>query len=154
MKGFFIFGNNLDFESIILKTNERITGMTLEKPAKNFEGCEKPSESEIVGRITMLLAAKRTSLAVLRTGIAILTLPFSVVTVLIATSKSYEFTENLLFIIPLMMLNTLLVVLSIYLMTRSILRIHNIDVLIHKLKEEDPQVMKTTDWEHELTDIK
>ncbi len=126
----------------------------MDKPAKNFKGCEKPNESEIIGRITMLLAAKRTSLAVLRTGIAILTLPFSVVTVLIATSKSYEFTENLLFIIPLMALNTLLVALSMYLMARSILRIHKIDILITKLKEEDPQVMKTTDWEHELTDVK
>ena len=76
------------------------------KEIDEIKECE--TESSIVAKITMLLAAKRTSLAVLRTGIAILTLPFSVVTVLIATSGHYEFTENMLFIIPLMGLNTVL----------------------------------------------
>jgi len=106
------------------------------------------SEPTIIGRITMLLAAKRTSLAVMRTGIAILTLPFSVVTVLIATSGHYEFADNLLFIIPLMVLNSCLVLLSGYLIVRSMRRIHLIDTFVHKLKEHDQHLMKTTDWEN------
>jgi uncharacterized membrane protein YidH (DUF202 family) len=105
--------------------------------------CE--TESSIIAKITMLLAAKRTSLAVLRTGIAILTLPFSVVTVLIATSGHYEFTENILFIVPLMGLNTLLVVLSFYLIVRSMRRILYQDKLIQKLKDMDEHLVKTPD---------
>lgn len=110
---------------------------------------DQDPESIIVGEITMLLAAKRTSLAVMRTGIAILTLPFSVVTVLIATSRYYKIADNILFIIPLMILNTFLVLLSAYLIIRSIRRIHYQDRLIHKLREKDPHLLKNTDWEHQ-----
>ena len=42
---------------------------------------------EVYRAINLLLAEKRTSLAVLRTGIAIFTLPLSVFTILIATSR-------------------------------------------------------------------
>ena len=115
---------------------------------KNDEYKDKDSESLIVGEITMLLAAKRTSLAVLRTGIAILTLPFSVVTVLIATSRYYRFADNILFIVPLMILNTLLVALSAYLIIRSVRRIQYQDKLIQKLKERGRHILKDTDWEH------
>jgi len=115
---------------------------------KNNEHLDKETESLIVGEITMLLAAKRTSLAVLRTGIAILTLPFSVVTVLIATSRYYRFADNVLFIVPLMILNSFLVALSAYLIIRSMRRIHYQDRLIQKLKERDRHLLKDTDWEH------
>ena len=111
---------------------------------------EEASESSIVNRITMLLAAKRTSLAVLRTGLALLTLPFSVVTVLIATSRYYNIGDNLLFIVPLMIMNTLLVALAVYLIVRSMKRIHLMDHLIHDLKEQSAKLMVTTDWEEEF----
>jgi uncharacterized membrane protein YidH (DUF202 family) len=113
------------------------------KEIDEIKECE--TESSIVAKITMLLAAKRTSLAVLRTGIAILTLPFSVVTVLIATSGHYEFTENMLFIIPLMGLNTVLVVLSFYLIFRSMRRILYQDKLIQRLKDMDEHLVKSPD---------
>ena len=45
--------------------------------------------------ISLLLAEKRTSLAVLRTAIAIFTLPLSVFTILIATSNYYDPIEIL-----------------------------------------------------------
>ena len=115
---------------------------------KENEQTENDPESIIVGEITMLLAAKRTSLAVMRTGIAILTLPFSVVTVLIATSRYYKFADNIMLIAPLMVLNTSLVFLSAYLIIRSVRRIHLQDSLINKLKEKDPHLLKNTDWEH------
>lgn len=113
------------------------------KEIDEIKECE--TESSIVAKITMLLAAKRTSLAVLRTGIAILTLPFSVVTVLIATSGHYEFTENMLFIIPLMGLNTILVMLSFYLIFRSMRRILYQDKLIQRLKDMDEHLVKSPD---------
>ena len=118
------------------------------RKVKFEEALEDEPEPTLIGRITMLLAAKRTSLAVMRTGIAILTLPFSVVTVLIATSGHYEFADNLLFIVPLMVLNTGLVILSGYLIIRSMIRIHTMDKLIHKIKEHDKHLMTTTDWEN------
>ena len=40
-----------------------------------------------INEITMILAEKRTSLAVLRTGIALFALPLSILGLLIATSK-------------------------------------------------------------------
>lgn len=118
------------------------------KKEKFEEALEDEPEPTLIARITMLLAAKRTSLAVMRTGIAVLTLPFSVVTVLIATSGHYKFADNLLFIVPLMALNTGLVILSGYLIIRSIIRIHTMDKLVHKIKEHDKHLMTTTDWEN------
>lgn len=44
----------------------------------------------IINEVQLLLAEKRTSLAVMRTGIAMLALPLSVISVLIATSKYYD----------------------------------------------------------------
>lgn len=70
-------------------------------------------------RIQVLLAKKRTSLAVLRTGISVFTLPLSVTTVLIATSRYYDFAHNLHFLIPLLILCVFLSVLGFYLVFRS-----------------------------------
>ena len=54
-----------------------------------------PMESDIkeeavdIGRIQLLLAEKRTALSAVRTGIAVFTLPLSVTTVLVTTSRYY-----------------------------------------------------------------
>ena len=58
------------------------------------------SKKEIIDAISLLLAEKRTSLAVLRSGIAIFTLPLSVFTILIATSRFYNAMESLHLITP------------------------------------------------------
>ena len=47
-------------------------------------------KSLLIVEIELLLAEKQTSLATLRTGIAVFTLPFSVLTILIATSSYYD----------------------------------------------------------------
>jgi hypothetical protein len=47
-------------------------------------------DTVIFGEIQVLLAEKRTALASLRTGIAVFALPFSVLSVLIATSRYYS----------------------------------------------------------------
>ena len=47
-----------------------------------------PLDNVIFGEIQVLLAEKRTALSSLRTGIAVFALPLSVLSVLIATSRS------------------------------------------------------------------
>jgi len=91
-----------------------------------------------ISRIQLILAEKRTSLAVLRTGIGVFTLPLSVITVLIATSRYYDFLETYHLLVPLLILCTGLTVLAVYLVHRSVLRIRKQDALINKIKREDP----------------
>jgi len=87
-----------------------------------------------INEAQLVLAEKRTSLAVMRTGIAVLALPLSVTSVLIATSKYYDILHVLHFMIPLLALNTALVVLGVYLISRSIIRMRHYDRLIHEIK--------------------
>lgn len=87
--------------------------------------------------VQLLLAEKRTSLSTLRTGIAVFVIPLSVLSVLIATSKSYEIHEVLLWLVPLALLNLGMVALGIYLVTRAVIRIHHYDRLLDKLKQKN-----------------
>jgi uncharacterized membrane protein YidH (DUF202 family) len=105
------------------------------KPLPSFS-----REGVDIARIQMLLAEKRTSLAVMRTGIAVFTLPLSVVTLLIATSRYYDFLEMYHLIVPLLMLCSGLVVLGIYLVHRSIMRIWRQERIIEKIRKDDPDL--------------
>ncbi|MGD8726253.1 MAG: hypothetical protein PVH40_01345 [Gemmatimonadales bacterium] len=96
------------------------------------------TRSENIARIQLILAEKRTSLAVLRTGIVVFTLPLSVVTVLIATSRYYDFIETYHLLLPLLTLNAGLVVLAVYLIHRSVRRIWRQDAVMKRIKLEDP----------------
>jgi len=98
-----------------------------------------------ISQIQLILAEKRTSLAVLRTGIVVFTLPLSVITVLIATSRFYDFLETYHLLVPLLLLCAGLVVLAIYLVHRSVQRIRKQDALINKIKENDPLVAEFLD---------
>jgi len=100
--------------------------------------CIGENEGVHIARIQLILAEKRTSLAVLRTGIVVFTLPLSVVTVLIATSRYYDFLETYHLIVPLLGLCAGLVVLAVYLIHRSVRRIGKQDALIAKIKAQDP----------------
>jgi len=93
--------------------------------------------SFIINAIQLLLAEKRTSLSSLRTGIAVFALPLSALSVLIATSKFYDFQQVLRLIIPLLVLCAALILLGIYLIARSIVRIHIQDEHIAKLKRKN-----------------
>ena len=110
----------------------------------NFEHGLDPftteDEAVHISHIQLILAEKRTSLAVLRTGIVVFTLPLSVLTVLIATSRYYEFLDTYHLLIPLLVLCGGLVVLAVYLVHRSMLRIRKQDALIAKIKEQDPRI--------------
>ena len=101
-----------------------------------FRGMDE-LKHEIRDEITLLLAEKRTSLAVLRTAIAIFTLPLSVFTILIATSKYYNTIESIHLLTPLIFICVILIALGIYLMFRSFNRIRKIDLEIKRLKSSD-----------------
>jgi uncharacterized membrane protein YidH (DUF202 family) len=87
-----------------------------------------------MNEVQLILAEKRTSLAVMRTGIAVLALPLSVMSVLIATSKFYDVLNVLHFLVPLGALNLALIVFGAHLIIRSIIRMRHYDRLIHEIK--------------------
>lgn len=89
-----------------------------------------------INEVQMILAEKRTSLAVMRTGIAVLALPLSVTSVLIATSKYYDTHNVLHFLIPVSVLNFTLVVFGVFLIIRSILRMRHYDRFITDIKRK------------------
>lgn len=97
---------------------------------------DEPAQSNAIAinEAQLVLAEKRTSLAVLRTGIAVLALPLSVMSVLIATSKYYDVIHVLHILIPLAILNTALIAFGVFLIIRSIIRMHHHDKLIHEIK--------------------
>ncbi len=108
------------------------------RPDAPDQPCVGENEGVHIARIQLILAEKRTSLAVLRTGIVVFTLPLSVVTVLIATSRNYDVLETYHLMIPLLGLCAGLVMLAVYLIHRSVLRIRKQDALIARIKAEDP----------------
>ena len=91
-------------------------------------------DSIAINEVQLILAEKRTSLAIMRTGIAVLALPLSVIGFLIATSKYYDILHVLHFFIPLALLNLSLILLGFYLIIRSIIRMKNYDRHIHQIK--------------------
>ena len=93
-------------------------------------------DSVIFGEIQVLLAEKRTALSSLRTGIAVFALPFSVLSVLIATSRYYSFGKVMPLLAPLLLLNFGLVVLGSWLIYRSIHRIHHYERRIRELSQK------------------
>src|SRR5438477_12531860 len=101
----------------------------------NAEAKMDPEKKDVLdnilfGEIQLILAEKRTALSSLRTGIAIFALPLSVLSVLVATSKYYDPTRVLHFLLPLLALNLALVVLGCYLVLHAIWRIRHYDRLI------------------------
>lgn len=101
--------------------------------------------AEAISDIQLLLAEKRTSLALMRTGIAVLALPLSVLSLLIATSKYYEAVDVLSFLIPLSILLFFLVVLGVYLISHSIRRIHHNDLLLYNIKSRYQEISEYID---------
>lgn len=98
---------------------------------------EEKSHDFAISQIQLILAEKRTSLSILRTGIAVFTLPLSVLTILIATSRHYNIFDILALFIPLLALCVGLVVLGIYLIIKASRQIMHYDALVKKLKQKD-----------------
>ena len=99
---------------------------------------DEPRELDnlILGEIQVLLAEKRTALSSLRTGIAVFALPLSVLSVLIATSRYYNFGKVMPLLVPLLILNLGLVVLGSWLIHHSIRRIHRYEHHIRELTQK------------------
>lgn len=94
------------------------------------------SDALSINEVQLILAEKRTSLAIMRTGIAVLVLPLSVLSFLIATSKYYDVLQVLHFMIPLGILIIGLAILGTYLIVRSIIRMKHYDRLIREIKQK------------------
>ena len=93
------------------------------------------SENHFDNDISILLAEKRTSLAVLRTAIAFFTLPLSVFTILTATSRFYDPLESIPLLLIIIIINSILIIFGIYLIVRSFNRIRRIDRRIESIKK-------------------
>jgi len=103
-------------------------------------GRENDYESVIINEVQLLLAEKRTSLAAIRTGIAVLALPLSVMGILIATSRYYDIVHVLPLFVPLVVLCFTLILLGLYLILRSIIRLRHHDQHIVELKQKHSKV--------------
>jgi uncharacterized membrane protein YidH (DUF202 family) len=99
----------------------------------------------IINEAQLILAEKRTSLAVMRTGIAVLALPLSALSVLVATSKYYNFFNVLHLMVPLLILVLALIILGLYLMARSIARMRHYDRLINEIKKKHGSIAEFMD---------
>lgn len=99
----------------------------------------------IINEVQLLLSEKRTSLSAMRTGIAIFALPVSVLSVLVATSRLYDVPRVWHWLAPLILLNAGLVILAVYLVVRSIRRIHHYDRLILQLKRKHSRLAEILD---------
>ena len=103
------------------------------------------SSSIVINEIQLILAEKRTSLAAMRTGIAVFAIPLSVLSVLVATSKYYDFIHVMHFIVPLLFICAALILLGSYLIIRSITRLRRYDRLILNIKRKHSQIAEFLD---------
>jgi uncharacterized membrane protein YidH (DUF202 family) len=94
----------------------------------------------LLHQIELLLSEKRTSLSVMRTGIAILALPLSVFSILIATSRLYDVSDVMHFLVPVLGISIFLIGLSGYLIVRSLRRFHKLDQMIKDIKARSPVI--------------
>lgn len=83
--------------------------------------------------IRTLDAEKRTHLAGLRTGIGILTIPFSLLTILIATSNYYSIHEVIVYVLVLVFGIIFLSLIGSYLVVRNLMKIRSTDRLRRKV---------------------
>lgn len=97
---------------------------------------ETPLDAVVLNEMQLLLAEKRTALSTLRTGIAIFAFPLSVLSVLIATSKSYEMQKVMHWLLPLLLINLGLLVLAVYLVVHALRRLRHYNRLIDGFKRK------------------
>jgi len=113
---------------------------------KKDEAVELPVQANLVyDQIQLVLSEKRTALSTMRTGIAVFALPISAFSVLIVTSKYYEASRVLHWLLPLIVLNLGLVVLGCYLITIAVFRIRRYDGRIQELKQKHAELAQLVD---------
>jgi uncharacterized membrane protein YidH (DUF202 family) len=107
-----------------------------------------PAEVEVlsirIAEVQLLLAEKRTSLAVLRAGMGIFLLPLSLFTALIATSKLYSGPDAAPIVVPLLVgvsgISIGMMALGGWLVWRAIRRIRRIDHKIEEIKQKNEEL--------------
>jgi uncharacterized membrane protein YidH (DUF202 family) len=120
------------------------TFMEIENPmGRHDKPCDDASLA--INEVQLILSEKRTALSILRTGITVFVLPLSVLSVLVATSRYYDTSQVMHFLIPLLGLCSGLVFLGFYLILRSILRLHRYDRLIRKIKQKHSAIAEFMD---------
>ncbi|MGW8179420.1 MAG: hypothetical protein ACWGQW_11770 [bacterium] len=92
------------------------------------------SERELGKEMELLLAEKRTSLAVLRSGIFSLLLPLSVFSFLLITWKMYGTIREIHLLLPLVLLSLALTILGFYLIGQALKNLRQIDGAIREVK--------------------
>lgn len=106
---------------------------------------EDSISDDINGTLQLLLAEKRTAMALLRTGIAVMVLPMSVISFLVVTSRLYDILHVNYLVFPLLFVAGLLVILSGYLILRAVLQLHFYDRSLKQLKSGHPKLMAILD---------
>lgn len=66
------------------------------------------ADSIVVNEMQLILAEKRTALSTLRAGITVLVLPLSVLSLLITTSRYYDVSQVIGWLVPLLILTAAL----------------------------------------------
>ncbi|MGA2243138.1 MAG: hypothetical protein ABSH11_14020 [Verrucomicrobiota bacterium] len=102
-------------------------------------------DATILNEVQVLLSEKRTSLSTMRTGIAVFAFPLSVLSILIATSRSYQLQEVMQWLVPLLLLNLGLTALGVYLIVHAFRRIHHYDRLIDEFKRKHSKLAELLD---------
>ena len=103
-------------------------------PIEKPEAATERLDMLVIQEMQLLLAEKRTALSTLRTGIAIFAFPLSVLSVLIATSKSYELHAVMHWLLPTIVINFGLIGLAVYLIARGLRKLRHYDRLINEFK--------------------
>jgi uncharacterized membrane protein YidH (DUF202 family) len=111
----------------------------------HLEDEREASDGTIIAEIQLLLAEKRTSLAVLRTGITMAILPLSVMSLLVATSKYYEMAKVWHILVPLLVISLVLLIVAAYLIGRSIVKFMREDRLIMEIKKKHSRIAEFID---------
>ncbi|MFC1555881.1 hypothetical protein ACFL67_02250 [candidate division KSB1 bacterium] len=88
----------------------------------------------------LVLAEKRTSLAVVRTAIMIFALPLTVLTALIGFSGYYDFKANIWLMVPIIIISTLLFIVAFFLIFRAIKNITLYDRMLENIRKCDPGI--------------
>ncbi|MGA9573809.1 MAG: hypothetical protein WBS20_07685 [Lysobacterales bacterium] len=104
----------------------------------NSQNEAESDDNVLISAAQLVLAEKRTSLSLMRTGIAVFALPMAVFSALIATSRYYNASDVLHLFIPVMVINSALIVLGAYLVIKAAVRIRRQDHLITKIKRTHP----------------
>ena len=96
----------------------------------------------VFDEVKLLLSEKRTALSFLRTGIAIFSIPLSIGSVLIATSQLYQPKNILFLLIPVLSGCTLLVLIALWLIINSLIKLRHVDKTIDNITGKNPFLRK------------